>query len=58
MTMSKLIFNIALIMVLFAPCLLVFSDSIAMQCLGAFYAVEFYLNIVTPIYNKIKLQNK
>lgn len=53
--MEKVIFNLFLLLVLASPCLLVFTDSLALQIMGAFYAVTFYYNIIKPVI--IKIQN-
>lgn len=55
MIMKKVVFNIVLLIVLTAPCMLMFSDSIVMVFLGVVYTIEYIQNIFIPIVKKLRL---
>lgn len=52
--MEKVVFNVMFIVVMTMPCVLVFSQSIALQVLGVMYCVFYVKNIVLPIYRRVK----
>lgn len=54
MIMKKVVYNVVVLVVLTAPCALMFSDSVTMMFLGIVYTIEYIRNIFIPIYKKIK----
>lgn len=48
--MKKVIFNVCLLTVLAVPCLLVFSDSLALFGLGIIYTIGYTKNIIIPLW--------
>ena len=52
--MKKVVFNIILLAVLTAPCMLIFSDSITMMFLGIVYTIEYIHNIFIPLLKRLQ----
>ena len=52
--MKKVVYNIVMLIVLTAPCMLMFSDSIVMVFLGIVYTIEYIHNIFIPIMKKLQ----
>lgn len=54
--MHKVLFNVMVILLLAAPCMLVFSDSVFLMFMGMVYTATFIKNIVMPIYRKVVIK--
>lgn len=48
--MKKIFENVAIIIILALPCGVVFTDSMFLRFIGVVYAVEYWRNILHPLY--------